>query len=116
DRQFLFLPMAHVLGKVLIVAWLATGHEIAIAESLTTIKENLGETHPTLMAAVPRIFEKFHSAVVQKGLAAGGTKANLFRMAMELSEKNGEAEAQRKSLGLADTLKFALIKRLVFKK
>ncbi len=116
ELQFLFLPLAHVLGKVLIIAWLASGHTFAIAENLNTIKENLGETKPTMMAAVPRIYEKFHATVVQKGLSAGGTKAKLFRAALELSEKNIEAEMQRKSLGAADTLKFAVLKKLIFKK
>ncbi len=116
EIHLLWVPLAHVLGKVLVVAWLATPHVLAIAESLQTVKDNLGETRPSVMAGVPRLYEKFHAAVVQKGLAAGGTKAKLFTRAIVLSEKNGEAEMKGESLPLRDAIEFAVLKRLVFKK
>ncbi|PRP98084.1 Long-chain-fatty-acid--CoA ligase FadD15 [Enhygromyxa salina] len=116
DVQLLFLPMAHVFAKVLEVAWLGTGHVLAFAESMNTIKPNLGEVRPTLMAGVPRVFEKFYAAVVDKGTAAEGMKGKLFAKAMELSVKNGELEERGGKLGLIESAEFGLLKKLVFAK
>lgn len=116
DIQLLFLPMAHVFAKVLEVSWLGTGHVLAFAESMNTIRDNLSEVRPTLMAAVPRVFEKFYSAVVDKGTAAEGLKRTLFLKAMELSAKNGELEEKGQRLGLIESVEFGLLKKAVFAK
>ncbi len=116
DVQLLFLPLSHSFAKVLEAGWLATGHILAFAENMNTIKQNLGEVRPTVMAGVPRVFEKFYSAVVEKALAAGGTKAKLFTAALELSVENGEAELRGKSLPFFRKLKFSVLRKLVFAK
>ena len=116
DVQLFFLPLSHVFGRVLEAAWLSCLHVMAFAESFNAIRDNLNETHPTLMCGVPRVFEKFYTAVVQKGTAAGGVKAKLFNLAVEMSQKQGDAEAKGGSLGLRDKVKLALVKRLVFTK
>jgi long-chain acyl-CoA synthetase len=116
DIQLLFLPLSHSFAKVLEVGWLATGHVLAFAESMNTIKENLGEVRPTIMAGVPRVYEKFHAAVVDKGLSATGIKRKLFAAALELSAKRGELEAEGKSLEFPDSFKFKVLQALVFAK
>ena len=116
DVQLLFLPLSHSFAKVLETGWLATGHVLAFAESMSTIKENMAEVRPTVMAAVPRVFEKFYAAVVEKGLAAPGAKGKMFAAAIELSAKKGEAELAGESLGFVESMKFKLLKTLVFAK
>ena len=116
DVQLLFLPLAHVFAKVLEVSWFTVGYIMAFAENMTTIKENMAETRPTLMCGVPRVFEKFYSAVLEQGMAAEGIKRKLFEEAVELSAKNGEAELAGRSLDFLDSLKWAALKKLVFSK
>jgi long-chain acyl-CoA synthetase len=116
DIQLLFLPMAHVFAKVLEVSWLGTGHVLAFAENMNTLKANLGEVRPTLMAGVPRVFEKFYGAVVEKGTSAEGLKRKLFVKAMELSQKNGELEEKSEKLGLIESAEFGMLKKAVFAK
>ncbi|MEL6340823.1 MAG: long-chain fatty acid--CoA ligase [Myxococcota bacterium] len=117
DVQLFFLPLAHVFAKVLEISWLTTRHTMAFAESFQTIKDNMGETQPSLMCAVPRVYEKFHAAVVEKATAAGGLKAKLFQSALALSVKNGELEQQgRGGLSGVDAFKFKILKGLIFKK
>jgi long-chain acyl-CoA synthetase len=116
DIQLLFLPMAHVFAQVLEIAWLGTGHVLAFAESMNTIKVNLGEVRPTLMAGVPRVYEKFYAAVVEKGTSAEGMKRKLFLKAMELSAKHGELEEQGHKLGLIESAEFGMLKKAVFAK
>ena len=116
DIQLLFLPLSHSFAKVIEAAWLSTAHVLAFAESMNTIKQNLGEVRPTVMAGVPRVFEKFYAAVVDKALSAGGAKAKLFEQALALSAQAGECELEGKTMGLGARLRFAVLKRLVFAK
>jgi long-chain acyl-CoA synthetase len=116
DVQLLFLPLAHSYAKVIEIGWLSTGHVMGFAESMNTIKDNLGEVRPTVMCGVPRIYEKFYAAVVEKGLASSGLKRRLFGAALELSRRNGEAELRGETFGALDALKLAVLKRLVFSK
>jgi long-chain acyl-CoA synthetase len=116
DIQLFFLPLAHVFAKVLEVAWFSAGHVMAFAESMNTIKENLGEVRPTLMCGVPRVFEKFHAAVLEKGTAEAGPKRRLFRRALSLSRERGEAEERGEALGLRESMELAVLDRLVFRK
>ena len=83
DVILLFLPMAHSLAKVIQTAWLATGCSVAFVESMEKIMDNASEVRPTIMPAVPRIFEKAFNTVVSKGFATPGIKGKLFRLAME---------------------------------
>src|SRR3954452_4835598 len=74
DLQFLWLPMAHSFGKVLLSAQLACGFATAIDGRVERIVDNLGVVRPTFMGAVPRIFEKAHGRIVTIQAAEGGVK------------------------------------------
>ena len=89
---------------------------MAFAENMSTIKENLAEVRPTLMCGVPRVFEKFHAAVVEKGLAASGIKRAMFERALAGSQAHGAAEERGETLDFLESLAFAALKRLVFGK
>ncbi len=116
DIQMLFLPLAHVFGRFLVITWLATRHTLAIAESVAALPENLRRVRPTVIASVPRIYEKLHTSIVQAALAHRGPRAVMFRAAMELSERAGEAELQRRPLPAAEAVAHRAFKRLVFKR
>jgi long-chain acyl-CoA synthetase len=94
DVILLFLPMAHSFAKVIQAAWLATGCACAFVESLDKIMDNASEIGPTVMPAVPRIFEKAYNTVVSKGYAAPGLKGKLFKLAMASFEAYAEAKEQ----------------------
>lgn len=114
DVQFLFLPMAHVFAKVLEVTWFASGHVMAFWEGdQKKIVDNMGETRPTIMAAVPRIYEKVHAKVVDGAVSAPGIKGKLGRWALQKSE---EAAAIERRGGTPGGLGWALAQKLVFSK
>jgi long-chain acyl-CoA synthetase len=94
DVILLFLPMAHSFAKVIQAAWLATGASCAFVESMDKIMDNASEVRPTVMPAVPRIFEKAYNTVVAKGYASPGIKGKLFRLAMESFEAYAGAREQ----------------------
>ncbi|MFE6621476.1 AMP-dependent synthetase/ligase [Streptomyces sp. NPDC057740] len=87
DVQYLWLPLAHVFGKVLTSGQIEVGHVTAVDGRVDKIIENLPVVRPTYMAAVPRIFEKVYNGVAAKARAAGGAKYKIFQWAAEISRE-----------------------------
>ncbi len=76
DTALLFLPLAHVLTKTTALFCLATGVRIAFGTSIANLPEEFAMVRPTLIAAVPRIFEKVFSKAQQTAEADG--KGRIF--------------------------------------
>ncbi|MGW8541966.1 AMP-dependent synthetase/ligase [Streptomyces albidoflavus] len=87
DVQYLWLPLAHVFGKVLTSGQIEVGHVTAVDGRVDKIIENLPVVQPTYMAAVPRIFEKVYNGVATKARAGGGAKYKIFQWAAEVSRE-----------------------------
>ncbi|MFD7890056.1 AMP-dependent synthetase/ligase [Streptomyces albidoflavus] len=87
DVQYLWLPLAHVFGKVLTSGQIEVGHVTAVDGRVDKIIENLPVVRPTYMAAVPRIFEKVYNGVAAKARAGGGAKYKIFQWAAEVSRE-----------------------------
>ena len=116
DLQFLWLPMAHSFGKVLLSAQLACGFATAIDGRVDKIVENLGVVKPTFMGAAPRIFEKAYSRIVMMQAAEGGLKEKLFNRAFEVGTAVDRLQEQGKSVPLTLRLQHGLFDKLVFSK
>jgi long-chain acyl-CoA synthetase len=91
DLQYLWLPLAHAFGKMLLVLQLQVGFPSAIDGRIDKIVENLAVVRPTFMAGPPRIFEKVHSKVVQTIEEEGGLRHRLFTWAFRVGEQAAEA-------------------------
>ncbi|MFE4307471.1 AMP-dependent synthetase/ligase [Streptomyces sp. NPDC056891] len=91
DVQYLWLPLAHVFGKVLTSGQIEVGHVTAVDGRVDKIIENLPVVQPTYMAAVPRIFEKVYNGVAAKARAAGGAKYKIFQWAAGVSREYAKA-------------------------
>jgi long-chain acyl-CoA synthetase len=78
DLQYLWLPMAHSFGKVLLTAQLQIGFPTAVDGRVDKIIDNLAVVQPTFMGAAPRIFEKVYGRILTTAHAGGGAKAKLF--------------------------------------
>ncbi|MER5869285.1 AMP-dependent synthetase/ligase [Streptomyces sp. NPDC002044] len=87
DVQYLWLPLAHVFGKVLTSGQIEVGHVTAVDGRIDKIIENLPIVQPTYMAAVPRIFEKVYNGVAAKARAAGGAKYKIFQWAVGVARE-----------------------------
>jgi long-chain acyl-CoA synthetase len=91
DVQYLWLPLAHVFGKVLTSGQIDIGHVTAVDGRVDKIILNLPVVQPTYMAAVPRIFEKVYNGVAAKARAGGGAKYKIFQWAAEVSREYAKA-------------------------
>jgi long-chain acyl-CoA synthetase len=116
DLQFLWLPMAHSFGKVLLSTQLACGFATAIDGRVDKIVENLGVVKPTFMGAAPRIFEKAHGRIVTMQQAEGGAKEKIFNQAFKVGLEVDRLKREGKSVPLPLKVQHALFDRLVFSK
>ncbi|MGW4288648.1 AMP-dependent synthetase/ligase [Streptomyces sp. NPDC004673] len=91
DVQYLWLPLAHVFGKVLTSGQIEVGHVTAVDGRVDKIIENLPVVRPTYMAAVPRIFEKVYNGVAAKAREGGGAKYKIFQWAAEVAREYAKA-------------------------
>jgi long-chain acyl-CoA synthetase len=116
DVQFLFLPLAHVLGRELEWVSVLAGCETAFAESLAKIKDNLVEVRPTFMAGVPRIYEKFFTAVLSGAKKGSAVKVKLVAWGFEVGKRHAVAVRGKRDPGLAVKLQHGLADKLVLSK
>jgi long-chain acyl-CoA synthetase len=91
DVQYLWLPLAHVFGKVLTAGHITVGHVTAVDGRVDKIIENLPVVRPTYMAAVPRIFEKVYNGVSAKAREGGAAKYRIFQWAADVAREYARA-------------------------
>lgn len=82
DLNYLWLPLSHAFGKVMLALPLAIGFPTVIDGRVDKIVENLAIIRPTIMGAVPRIFEKVHSRINEMMAKEGGLKKSMFDWAI----------------------------------
>ncbi len=116
DLQFLWLPMAHSFGKVLLSTQLACGFATAVDGRVDKIIENLAVVQPTFMGAAPRIFEKAHGRIVTMQKTEGGIKEKLFNKAFEVGLKVDRLKREGKPVPFLLARQHALFDKLVFSK
>ena len=115
DSLLSFLPLSHILQRVVDAFALLFGFTISYAESLETLGENLREICPTHIVAVPRVYEKIHGRIhagVQQGSAV---KRAIFNWAVNVGRRYSEAERSGRP-GPALSIQQRIATALVFKK
>src|SRR5256714_13759626 len=113
DSHLLFLPFAHSFAQIVKAAWFGSGLTMIYAESVDKLVDNASETSPTILSAVPRVYEKAFNSVIAGGMANPGLQGALFRMAMREFEQYAKAKAKGEPY---NSLAFTLAKKLVFPK
>ncbi|GAB2627998.1 long-chain fatty acid--CoA ligase [Nocardioides ginkgobilobae] len=116
DLQFLWLPLSHSFGKVLLSAQLACGFATAIDGRVEKIVDNLGVVKPTFMGAAPRIFEKAHARIVTMTASEGGAKEKIFQQAFKVGIEVDRRKREGLSIPLSLKLQHRLFDKLVFSK
>lgn len=116
DVNFLWLPMSHSFGKVILSTQLAVGFTTAIDGRVERIIDNLAIVQPTFMGAAPRIFEKAYAKIVSTQAAEGGLKEKLFTRAFAVGVQVQRLQAAGQPIPTALALQHKLVDRLVFSK
>ncbi len=114
DLNFLWLPLAHAFGKVMLALPLAIGFPTAIDGRVDKIVENLAVVRPTIMGAAPRIFEKAHARIEGTVADEGGLKKRIFDWAIAVGLKVSRARQAGAKPSLPLSLQYKVADRLVF--
>jgi long-chain acyl-CoA synthetase len=116
DLQYLWLPLAHAFGKVLLSSQLSCGFATAIDGRVEKIIDNLAVVRPTFMAAAPRVFEKAYGRIVTMVKAEGGVKEKLFEQAFRVAKEADRLRFQGRPVPPWLRAQRAVFDRLVFAK
>jgi long-chain acyl-CoA synthetase len=117
DVVYVFLPLAHVLTRIVQFVAVQAGAEMAYwRRDPKKIVEDVQIIKPTHLPSVPRIFEKIHTAATAKAQAAGGVKAKLFTWAVGVGREVARREDRGGHPGLSLKAQHALADRLVLHK
>jgi long-chain acyl-CoA synthetase len=109
----LFLPVAHVFGRMVEVGAITAGLHLAHCGDITRLAADLGTFKPTFVLAVPRIFEKIFNGAEAKADAAG--KGSIFRKAADVAIAYSESQDTKK-LNIGLMIKHAIFDKLVYSK
>ncbi|MGW4963320.1 AMP-dependent synthetase/ligase [Nonomuraea sp. NPDC004186] len=108
----LFLPLAHILARIIQVVLIEAGAVIAHTPNMKNVAPDLQDFKPTFLLGVPRVFEKVYNGAEQKAISGG--KGKIFASAVDVAMASSRASAAGAPLGLR--LKHLLFDRLVYTK
>lgn len=114
--SLIFLPLAHILARVVQFYQFARGFTHAYAESIEKLGENIQEVRPHFMVSVPRIFEKIYSGMMAQVQAGSSTKQAIFYWAKHIGEQYSKCLQQKKPVPMGIKVKHGLAHKLVFSK
>lgn len=116
DTVLSFLPLSHVLERMVTFTYLYKGCSIAYAESIETVAENLLEVRPHIMVSVPRVFEKIYSKVMDNVLQSSALKRKIFFWAVKVGREYGQKKLQNQSVSGWLQFRKSIAHKLVFSK
>ncbi|HEX7316896.1 MAG TPA: long-chain fatty acid--CoA ligase [Pyrinomonadaceae bacterium] len=116
DVALSVLPLSHIFERVVFYVFCWNGVSVAYAPSFDVVGEYLREVRPTIMTAVPRLFEKVFHKIVKKGTAEGGWKAKLFNWSLHVGQRYAELKDKGETVPPLLEIQQEVASRLVFKK
>lgn len=112
DRMLSFLPWAHAYGQIELDVVLASGASAALCTDVKNIVEELAEVRPTILVAVPKIWNRLYASVTKQVAERPKFVQSLFRRALRTAARRRRDEPTSAMDGLA----LMLADRLIFSK
>jgi long-chain acyl-CoA synthetase len=116
DRTLIFLPLSHVLGRCDSLLPLVFGWQSVYAESMEKLIDNLTVVKPTVMIAVPRIFEKIYNKVMDQVNSGSMIEKQAFKWAISAAENYFEKIDKDLSPSAIEIIEYKLATKIVFSK
>jgi long-chain acyl-CoA synthetase len=113
ETNLLFLPMAHALARIIWLIGFEHGVRTVFAPDMTQLPDELAVARPTMVVAVPRVFEKVYQRARHKATVEG--HARLFDRAAEVATAWGQARFG-KPVRLLGRVQHAVFERLVYRR
>ena len=116
DVTLLFLPLAHSYGRLAHQTATHRGATTALVADVARVPEALAAVRPTILPAVPRVYEKIHANTLGEIERAGGLRRRIGLWALGVGARVSRARRTGSSVGPVLTLQQGLAERLVFRK
>ena len=87
DTALSVLPLSHIFERDGFYVFCYCGVSVYYSASFDQVGENLREVAPTVMTAVPRLFEKVYHRIIKKGMSEKGVKKSIFMQSLEVGQK-----------------------------
>ncbi len=111
-----FLPLSHVLERMVEYLYYHFGVTIAFAESIDKLRDNLQEVNPHIFAAVPRVYEKVYARVLDNVSKTPAARQKVFWKALDVGKQVLALRGQKKAPDVVLALQHFVFDRLVFQK
>ena len=116
DVALSVLPLSHVFERGAMYMYLHHGAKVYFAEAIERIGDNMREVRPTLVVAVPRLFEKIYARIKDKAAEGGRVKTALLMWAVGVAKRWAHAAVWKKPISPLLKLQHGVASRLVFSK
>jgi long-chain acyl-CoA synthetase len=116
DIVLLFLPLAHTFARLVHQSAAYHGATIAFVADPMRVAEALGKVHPTVLPAVPRIYEKIHAGVLAQIESGGGAKQKLGLWALDVGARASRLRREGRPIPAGLRLQERIADKLVFAK
>jgi long-chain acyl-CoA synthetase len=116
DQGLSFLPLSHVYERVMGYAYLFNGVPLAYVADMNDVSRALLEVRPSIIAAVPRFFEKVYARIVEQGRAGPKVKRAIFDRALSVARQAVPWKAYDAKPSAFLRFKWRIADRLVYRK
>jgi len=116
DTVILFLPMAHSFARIAHQSATYRGATLALCADVARLPEALARIHPTILPAVPRVYEKIHANTLSQIERANGAKRAIGRWALGVGSRTSRLRRAGRPVPMALQMQERIADRLVFSK
>jgi len=116
DTALSFLPLSHILERMVDYLLVAKGVTMAYAESTEKVPENLLEVKPTILVSVPRLYEKMYARVMDLVQSSPAIRRKLFFWAVDVGRRHSSHSLRHEKPSMALSLEKSIADHLVFRK
>ena len=116
DTALSFLPLSHVLERMVMFTYIYRGSTVAFAESVEAVAQNLLEVRPHIMVSVPRVFEKIYTKVMDQVLTSPALRRKIFFWALKVGKSCAALKLAGTPIPGGLSFKRSIAAKLVFSK
>lgn len=116
DVALSFLPLSHVFERTVLYIYMYFGVHICFARGVETVAEDIKEVRPTIVTAVPRLFERIYATINKRAAETPPMKQKIFHRAVEVGRQVAMLRDQGKSVPVRLSLELKVLDKLVFTK
>jgi long-chain acyl-CoA synthetase len=114
DSALSFLPLSHVFERTVLYIYMSFGVQINFARGVETVAEDIKEVRPTVVTAVPRLFEKIYATINKRAAEQSPMKQKIFHRAVEVGREVAMIRNRGERVPLRLAIELKALDRLVF--